>query len=46
MYSSCPKLRKYFEAEHQACVLRVPRNFKVTMRDGTVLTCAEAAATL
>lgn len=46
VYGNCTELREYFEAQGQAYVLRVPKTFKVTMRDGTVLTCAGAVAAL
>ena len=46
VYGNCTQLREFFEAQEQAYVLRVPSNFRVTMRSGTVLTCAEAVSTL
>jgi SRSO17 transposase len=46
VYGNCTQLREWLEGEGQAYVLRVPENFRVIMRDGTVLTCAEAAVTL
>jgi SRSO17 transposase len=46
VYGNCTQLREYFESEDQAYVLRVPCNFRITMRSGTVLTCAEAVAEL
>jgi SRSO17 transposase len=46
VYGNCTQLREYFESEDQAYVLRVPCNFRITMRSGTVLTCAEAVAAL
>src|SRR5216683_1462082 len=46
VYGSCTQLREFLEARGQAYVLRVPSNFRVTMRSGAVLTCAGAVATL
>jgi hypothetical protein len=46
VYGSCTQLREFLEANGQAYVLRVPSNFRVTMRSGAVLTCAGAVATL
>jgi hypothetical protein len=46
VYGSCTQLREFLEARGQAYVLRVPSNFRVTMRSGAVLTCAGAAAAL
>jgi len=46
VYGSCTPLREWLEAAGQAYVLRVPKSFRVTMSDGTVLTCEEAVAKL
>ena len=46
VYGNCTKLREYLESEKQAYVLRVPKNFRLTMRDGTTLTCEDAVAKL
>ena len=46
VYGNCTELREYFETSDQAYVLRVPSNFRITLRSGTVVTCAEAVATL
>jgi SRSO17 transposase len=46
VYGNCTKLRDWLEGREQAYVLRVPKNFRVTMRDGTVLSCEAAAARL
>jgi SRSO17 transposase len=46
VYGSCTELRESLETGRQGYVLRVPSNFRITMGSGTVLTCAEAAATL
>ena len=46
VYGNCTELREYFESDDQAYVLRVPWNFRITLRSGTVVTCAEAVATL
>jgi SRSO17 transposase len=44
VYGSCTQLREYLEGRDQAYVLRVPSNFRITMRSGTTLTCAGAVA--
>ena len=46
VYGACTKLREHLEQEEQAYVLRVPKNFRFTMRGGTVLTCEEAVKKL
>jgi SRSO17 transposase len=46
VYGSCTGLRESLEACEQGYVLRVPSSFRVTMRSGTVLAGAAAAATL
>ena len=40
VYGNCTELREYFETSDQAYVLRVPSNFRITLRSGTVVTCA------
>ncbi|GLZ37871.1 transposase [Actinokineospora sp. NBRC 105648] len=46
VYGSCPELRAHFEADEQAYVLRVAKNFPITLPGGTVLSAAEAVKTL
>ncbi|HEX5301705.1 MAG TPA: IS701 family transposase [Streptosporangiaceae bacterium] len=46
VYGSCTQLREFLEAQGQAYVLRVPRNFRLTMPGGQRLTCADAASQL
>ena len=46
VYGSCTKLREHLEEDKQAYVLRVPKSFRVTMGDGTILTCEEAVKKL
>ena len=46
VYGSCTKLREHLEQEKQAYVLRVPKNFRVTMGGGAVLTCQDAVKKL
>jgi SRSO17 transposase len=46
VYGSCTKLREHLEQAKQAYVLRVPKTFRVTMGDGTVLTCEDAVTKL
>jgi SRSO17 transposase len=46
VYGNCTKLRKFFEDNGQAYVLRVPSNFTVTLASGTAVTCAEAVTRL
>jgi SRSO17 transposase len=46
VYGSCTELREFFEARSQAYVLRVPRNFRLTLASGRRLTCADAASQL
>jgi hypothetical protein len=45
-YGSCTKLRGHLEQEEQGYVLRVPKAFRVTMGDRTVLTCEDAVKKL
>ena len=44
VYGNCTELRAFFEARGQAYVLRVPRNFRLTLAGGRRLTCADAAS--
>ena len=46
VYGNCTQLREHFEADQQAYVLRVPQHFRITLRSGAVLTCAQATKTL
>jgi len=46
VYGSCTDLREYLEGHGQAYVLRVASNFKLTLADGTKITCAEAVKKL
>ena len=46
VYGSCTELRGFFEARGQGYVLRVPRNFRLTLPGGQRLTCAGAASQL
>jgi SRSO17 transposase len=46
VYGSCTELREFLEARGQAYVLRVARNFRLSMPGGQRLTCADAAAQL
>ena len=46
VYGNCTELRDFFEARGQAYVLRVPRNFRLTLPGGRKLTCADAASRL
>jgi SRSO17 transposase len=43
VYGSCTQLREFLETRDQAYVLRVPRNFRLSMPGGRRLTCADAA---
>ena len=42
VYGACTKLREYLESVRQAYVLRVRKNFYLTFRDESVLTCEDA----
>jgi SRSO17 transposase len=42
VYGSCTQLRDFLEARGQAYVLRVARNFRLSMPGGQRLTCADA----
>jgi SRSO17 transposase len=46
VYGNCTELREFLEARGQAYVLRVARNFRLTLPGGQRLTCADAAAQL
>ena len=46
VYGGCTELREFFEARDQGYVLRVPRNFRLTLGSGSRLTCADAASQL
>jgi SRSO17 transposase len=46
VYGNCTELRAFFETRGQAYVLRVPRNFRLTLASGRKLTCADAASLL
>jgi SRSO17 transposase len=46
VYGSCTKLREFFEGKGQAYVLRVARNFTVTLVSGAKVTCADAVKKL
>ncbi len=46
VYGNCTKLREHLEQGKQGYVLRVPRNFRITMRDGSILTCEDAVKKL
>ena len=43
VYGSCTQLREFLEERGQAYVLRVPRNFRLSLPGGQRLTCADAA---
>lgn len=42
VYGSCTRLREFLESAGQAYVLRMRKNFHLTFRDGSVLTCEDA----
>jgi SRSO17 transposase len=46
VYGNCTELREHFEADEQAYVLRVQKNFRITLPSGTVLSCAQSVTTL
>ena len=46
VYGSCARLRGHLEQEEQGYVLRVPKNFRITMGDKTILTCEDAVKKL
>jgi SRSO17 transposase len=43
VYGSCTELRAFLESRGQAYVLRVARNFRITLPGGQRLTCADAS---
>nr|WP_223838820.1 IS701 family transposase [Saccharopolyspora pogona] len=45
VYGNCTELREHFEAGQQAYVLRVQKNFWITLPSGLVLSCAQATKT-
>jgi SRSO17 transposase len=46
VYGNCTELREHFEADQQAYVLQVQKNFRITLPSGSVLSCAQAVKTL
>ena len=46
VYGNCPELRAHFEAGEQAYVLRVQKNFRITLSSGIVSSCEQAVKTL
>ncbi|WP_371812916.1 transposase [Saccharopolyspora sp. ASAGF58] len=46
VYGSCTELREHFETDKQAYVLRVQKNFRITLPSRTVLSAAAAVKTL
>lgn len=42
VYGACTRLREYLESARQAYVLRVRKNFYLTIRNGCILTCEDA----
>lgn len=46
VYGSCTKLREHLEQEDQGYVLRVAKNFRITLGDGSILACEAAAEKL
>jgi SRSO17 transposase len=46
VYGNCTELRTHFEADRQAYVLRVAKNFRITVPSGKVLSCEQAVTTL
>jgi SRSO17 transposase len=46
VYGNCTKLREHLEQEKQGYVLRVPKTFRITMGDGSVLTCEDTVKKL
>ena len=46
VYGSCTTLREHLEQAKQGYVLRVPKSFRVTMGDGTVLACEDVVKKL
>jgi SRSO17 transposase len=46
VYGNSAKLRGHLERERQAYVLRVAKSFRITLRDGSVVTCEDAVRKL
>jgi SRSO17 transposase len=46
VYGNCTELRAHFEADQQAYVLRVAKNFRIMLPSGMALTCEQAVKTL
>jgi hypothetical protein len=46
VYGNCTELRSFLEGRSQACVLRVPSNFRLTLAAGVRMTCAQAVSGL
>ena len=46
VYGNCTELRTHFEADARAYVLRVAKNFRITLPSGMVLSCEQATKTL
>jgi hypothetical protein len=46
VYGSCTRLLEHLEQGKQGYVLHGPKNFRVTMGDGTVLTCEDVVKKL
>jgi SRSO17 transposase len=46
VYGSCAQLREFLQSRGQAYVLRVARNFRLSLPGGQRLTCADAASQL
>ncbi len=46
VYGNCTELRTHFETNAQAYVLRVQRNFRITLPNGAVTSCDQAVKTL
>ncbi|GLZ43804.1 hypothetical protein Acsp05_74280 [Actinokineospora sp. NBRC 105648] len=46
VYGNCTELREHFEAEQQAYVLRVAKNFRITLPSGAVTSCEQGTKTL
>jgi SRSO17 transposase len=41
VYGACTRLREHLESEKQAYILRVPKSFRLTFRDDSVLACED-----
>jgi SRSO17 transposase len=46
VYGNCTELRTHFETDEQAYVLRVQKNFRITLPSGMMLSCEQAVKTL